>query len=435
MMQIAQTSCLAAYEAAFASSMRALNLETAPRFITALSGGRDSTALACLADIYARSLGKDHQAVIVNHNIRPDATSEAVRVSQRMKNRAVASRILTIVDKAPETGVQEWARHQRFAALTKLARQRGAVVLVAHHQRDQAETVLMRLAHGSGVVGLAGMRGVTMRDAVVVARPMLDWRADSLVDVLRLLDCDYEDDPSNQNSQFERVQMRKFLKDAAASGSLVTDSALRLGRAMRALSDHLDAASSIIWHAATRLFPTGHALINMDKLSDLPQPAWVYRVRQLVRQIGGRLYGVSDQAATRLHARLLAGRNSTLGGCQFVKSLRRGEPASFYVVRELGRTPEALDVAADDDVIFAGCWRVRTKQAGKLVHLGAHAKSDDGLALTACSADFAKLPCVIKRAIPIMITLDGRVFYPQIKGVNQEIRSADITFSAQFLER
>jgi hypothetical protein len=78
---------------------------------------------------------------------------------------------------------------------------------------------------------------------------------------------------------------------------------------------------------------------------------------------------------------------------------------------------------------------VRTKQAGKLVHLGAHAKSDDGLALTACSADFAKLPYVIKRAIPIMITLDGRVFYPQLKGVNQEIRSADLTFSAQFLER
>ena len=99
-----------------------------------------------------------------------------------MKNRAVASRILTIVDKAPKTGAR-MGTPSAVAALTKLARQRGAVVLVAHHQRDQAETVLMRLAHGSGVVGLAGMRGVTMRDAVVVARPMLDWRADSLVDV------------------------------------------------------------------------------------------------------------------------------------------------------------------------------------------------------------------------------------------------------------
>ena len=156
MTQIAQTSRLAAYEAAFASSMRALNLENADRFITALSGGPDSTALACLADLYARSRGKDHQAVIVNHNIRPDATNEAVRVSQRMKNRAIASQILTIEENAPETGVQEWARRQRFAALTKLARQQSAVILVAHHQADQAETVLMRLLMGLVLLGLLG---------------------------------------------------------------------------------------------------------------------------------------------------------------------------------------------------------------------------------------------------------------------------------------
>ena len=70
MTPIAPISRLPAYEAAFASSMRALDLETANRFITALSGGSDSTALACLADRYARSHGKHHQAVIVNHFVR-----------------------------------------------------------------------------------------------------------------------------------------------------------------------------------------------------------------------------------------------------------------------------------------------------------------------------------------------------------------------------
>jgi tRNA(Ile)-lysidine synthase len=435
MTQIAPTSQLAAYEAAFASSMRALHLESATRFITALSGGPDSTALACLADLYARSHGKDHQAVIVNHNIRPNATSEAVRVSQRMKNRAIASQILTIEGKAPKTAVQEWARHQRYAALTKLARQQGAVLLVAHHQADQAETVLMRLAHGSGVVGLAGMRGLTRRDAVLVARPLLDWHADGLVDVLGLLDCAYEDDPSNQNSQFERVQMRKFLRDAAASGALLNDHALRLGRAMQALSDYMDRASLTTWQAAMSRFPTGHAVIDVDKLSDLPRFAWLYRMRQLIRQIGGRAYGVSDMALTGLHERLLAGQNSTLGGCQFVKSVRRGKAASFYVVRELGRAPEAVDVAADDDIIFAGCWRVRTKQAGKLVHAGALAKSDDGKASTVWPADIASLPYVVRRAIPVIITLDGRVFYPQLIGVNPAVTSMDTALSAQFLGR
>ena len=433
MTQIARINRIADYQTAFASSMRALNLGTANRLITALSGGPDSTALACLADLYAQSNGKEHQAVIVNHNIRPEATAEAVRVSQRMQKRAITSHILTIKDKAPETGLQEWARHQRFALLTKMARQNGAVLLFGHQEADQAETVLMRLSRGSGVVGLAGMRGLSMRDAVLVARPLLEWDAKTLVRLLALVGCDYEDDPSNQNSQFERVQMREFLGHAAASGLPVIDDALRLGRVMRALSNHLEKASSLLWQAATATFPTGHAVIDIDKLADLPHTAWVYRIRQLIRQIGGRPYFVSDKAVTGLHERLLAGRNSTLGGCQFVKSTRFGKMAFFYVVRELGRTPEAVDVAVDDDVIFAGCWRVRTKQAGRLLHAGALAKSAEGAASAAWPAVIANLPYVVRRAIPVITTLDGGVIYPQLIDVSQDPKPLRRASSAQFL--
>ena len=94
-----------------------------------------------------------------------------------------------------------------------------------------------------------------------------------------------------------------------------------------------------------------------------------------------------------------------------------------------------MDVAADDDVIFAGCWRVRTKQAGKLVHAGALAKSDEGVASTAWPADIAILPYVVRRAIPVIVTLDGGVFYPQLIGVNSAFTSQDTPLSAQFLGR
>ena len=76
--------------------------------------------------------------------------------------------------------------------------------------------------------------------------------------------------------------------------------------------------------------------------------------------------------------------------------------------------PAAMDVVADDDVIFAGCWRVRTKQAGKLVHAGALSKSCVGVASTAWPTDIAILPYVVRRAIPVIVTLDGGVFYPQL---------------------
>ena len=109
-----------------------------------------------------------HQAIIVNHNIRSDASGEAERVRQRMQARAIATQIVTVQDKAPSTGIQEWARYQRLAALTKEARQQRAVLLLAHHKADQAETVLMRLARGSGIAGLAAMRALTHRDACLL---------------------------------------------------------------------------------------------------------------------------------------------------------------------------------------------------------------------------------------------------------------------------
>ena len=433
MTQTAPTSRLTVHEAAFAANIQALNLEPTNCFITALSGGPDSTALACLADRYARSRGKDHTAVIVNHNIRPDAAAEAVCVRERMEKRGIATQILTIEGQPPATAVQEWARQKRFAVLTEMARRQDAVLLVAHHQSDQAETVLMRLSRGSGIAGLAGMRTLSKRDAVLVARPLLDWPAGSLIDVLNLLDCVYENDPSNQNSKFERVQMRQFLSECAARGDMLTAAALRLRRAMLALSNYMDLASSQIWQASTPLFATGHALMDVDKLSDLPKTAWVYCVRQLIRKIGGQPYGASDKSLNTLHKRLLEGRNSTLGGCQFLKSGRHGEARIFFVVRELGRAPQSIDVAAGDDVIFSGCWRVRTKRDGRLLHAGALAKSHDAGAPDVWPSHLALLPHSVRRAIPVINTLDGKVFYPQLVGCNPTITSKRAVLSAQFL--
>ena len=435
MTQTAPSSRLAAYDAAFARDMQALQLANNAVFITALSGGPDSTALACLADRYARSCGAVHHAIIVNHNIRSDATNEAERVCKRMQARAIATQIVTVQDKAPSTGIQEWARHQRFALLTQQARQQRAVLLFAHHQADQAETVLMRLARGSGIAGLVGMRDLTHRDAVPVARPVLNWSADKLRDVLALLGCDYEDDPSNRNYNFERVRLRHFLRNGAASGFPTIAAAQRLGQAMAALSDHCAAASTPIWEAATDLWPSGHAVIDMGRLHKLPDSMWRYHARRLIRQVGGNRYGVSAAALDRLRARLLAARNSTLGGCQFIRSMQPGEAARFYVVREIGRVPRECNVAAGDDVIFAGCWRVRTAFSGKLLNAGT-APHCVGTTTAAPPPDMiAALPYIIRRVIPVLCTLDGGLIYPQLEEVKSCVTSTDTALSAQFLGR
>ena len=102
-------------------------------------------------------------------------------------------------------------------------------------------------------------------------------------------------------------------------------------------------------------------------------------------------------------------------------------------MRELGRASEAVDVMIDDDVIFAGCWRVRTKQAGKLVHAGALVKSDDRGASMEWPSNIATLPYIIRRAVPVIVTLDGAVCHPQVEGVASALTSTETAFSARFL--
>ena len=125
--------------------------------LTAFSGGPDSTALVLLAEQYARQRGISHQAILIDHGLRPDSADEASRVATRMRHFGIDIAIRRVDAVAPKGGIQSWARDQRYAILTSIARETGAVLLLAHHEADQAETVFMRLSRGSGLGGLGGM--------------------------------------------------------------------------------------------------------------------------------------------------------------------------------------------------------------------------------------------------------------------------------------
>jgi tRNA(Ile)-lysidine synthase len=84
-------------------------------------------------------------------------------------------------------------------------------VLTAHTQDDQAETVVMRLARGSGVDGLSAMETGTVRDGVTLVRPLLPVSRERLRDTLRQAGMTWIDDPTNENTAHERVRVRKAL--------------------------------------------------------------------------------------------------------------------------------------------------------------------------------------------------------------------------------
>ena len=203
----------------------------------AVSGGPDSLALLLLA---AATRPGRIEAATVDHALRRESSHEAAMVHDLCESLGVPHRTLTVEwQEKPETALQERAREQRYALLSAWAVDRGLnAVATAHHLDDQAETLVMRLARGSGVRGLAGMRALSKVPGsdLPLVRPLLGWRRSELQAICEAAGLDPAADPSNRDLRFERVRVRGAL---AASDWLepqsLASSAANLGEADAAL--------------------------------------------------------------------------------------------------------------------------------------------------------------------------------------------------------
>lgn len=217
---------------------RDLDAIVAPRVAIgiAVSGGPDSLALLLLA---AAARPGQIAAATVDHALRPESRVEAEAVAGLCAELGVPHATLPADwDPKPGSGIQERARIMRYRLLVDWARERRLDVLAtAHHLDDQAETLLMRMARGAGVRGLAAMRPVTrIAGEIMLVRPLLGWRHSELRAVCAAAGVEPVRDPSNEDEQFERVRVRNALADAAwLDAAAVAQSAAHLAEADAAL--------------------------------------------------------------------------------------------------------------------------------------------------------------------------------------------------------
>jgi tRNA(Ile)-lysidine synthase len=207
------------------------------RVLLAVSGGPDSTALLLLAARWraSRANGPALIAATVDHGLRREAKDEAAAVARLAKKLNVPHRILAWRGKKPKTGVQAAARTARYALLVEAARALGAGAIVTAHTRDdQAETVLHRIARGSGIGGLAGIRRRRQRDGVVLLRPLLAIPKTRLVATLRKAGVAFAEDPSNRDPRFLRARLRQLAPGLEREGIDAAKLALMARRLLRA---------------------------------------------------------------------------------------------------------------------------------------------------------------------------------------------------------
>jgi len=147
----------------------------------AYSAGRDSTALLHATACAARELGVEVVALHVHHGLMKEADAWLRFAGQQVERWREAGLPVNLVSTRlggkPSKGdsVEAWARRERRVALAHMAQAAGAsAVLLAHHRRDQAETVLLQALRGAGPAGLAAMPRAVERDGLWWLRPWLD---------------------------------------------------------------------------------------------------------------------------------------------------------------------------------------------------------------------------------------------------------------------
>ncbi|WGD36817.1 tRNA lysidine(34) synthetase TilS [Lysinibacter sp. HNR] len=174
--------------------------------LVALSGGPDSLALAAATGFEAHRLGLRVGAVIVDHGLQEGSERQAERAAQQAASLGLSPVLIERVRVGSKGGPESAAREARYQALQRAATRTGArAVLLGHTLDDQAETVLLGLARGSGSGSLSGMSVQTD----IFIRPLLGIRRARTVEFCEDSSLDFWSDPHNDDPAYTRVRVRK----------------------------------------------------------------------------------------------------------------------------------------------------------------------------------------------------------------------------------
>lgn len=259
--------------------------------VVACSGGADSLALAAATASVAARRGLSVGAVVVDHGLQPGSGDVAARTASTLRALGLDPVETALVAVGSAGGPEAAARSARYAALDEAADRLGAsAVLLGHTLDDQAETVLLGLARGSGARSLAGMPARSGR----YRRPFLRLPRTTTVGACRELGLAPWSDPHNGDPRYARVRVRASVLPAleSALGPGVAAALARTAQQLRADADALEGwaraelRNCAVPSAAGAAGAVPHAGLGCACLARLPEAVRTRVLRMLAVEAG-----------------------------------------------------------------------------------------------------------------------------------------------------
>ena len=216
-------------------------LEAGDTVLVAVSGGADSLALASAILTESKQYAITAIAVTIDHQLQSGSGAQAEKVEKQLKEMGYGKVLTQKVVVTTESGLEAGARDARYQALSACAAQEKATkVFLGHTRDDQAETVLLGLARGSGTRSLSGMaieNGIYLRPLLSLTRAQTEAACTEF-------GIEYWNDPHNENLDFSRVRVRleviPLMEEQIGPGI-----AAALARSAALLRDDADALDAI----------------------------------------------------------------------------------------------------------------------------------------------------------------------------------------------
>ncbi|MCF6343841.1 MAG: tRNA lysidine(34) synthetase TilS [Devosiaceae bacterium] len=253
-----------------------------------VSGGADSLALMLIVAKWVSKIDETPQVFVysVDHKLRPNSDKEVAYVIKQAKKLGLKAKALSWQGKKPTTGIQEKARIARYQLIKQAMKQdKVEILLTGHHAYDQAETILMRMAHSSGIKGLGGMNKFSKVEEVKIFRPLLEISPTLLHEIVANSDLRAINDPSNENKDFERIRWRKILPSLFELGLNERQFSIFSKRIKRA-NEALEENCLISFEKIITIDILGILHIDKQGFNNLSQEIKIRTLQKAIRYIG-----------------------------------------------------------------------------------------------------------------------------------------------------
>jgi len=284
----------------------------------AVSGGGDSMALLYLMDEWASQNQQKLYVATVDHGLRKESASEAKIVETECKKLNIECKILKWNGWNKVGNLLDAARNARNELIGEWADElRLNSVATGHTADDQAETFLLRLARGSGVDGLSGMAPFGYKKAMLWFRPILAYRRSDLRAFLSYKGIKWVDDPSNEDTRFERIKMRQA-QNMLDNLGLTVDRLVETADKMATARSALELLTKRCAENVTSLTILGTVKLDVKAFSLLPLELRYRLIAHVLKWVSGSKYRPRFNSLIESSNRLSIGKDHTLMGCHII---------------------------------------------------------------------------------------------------------------------